>query len=727
MIGMGLSQILKRCTKGFRMMRSSKINTEKLVVERKNTTFKFKELLISNIDYIFLTILLLFHTTINYIWFKKDTLPPGWDQSGHLILSLKYIHVLTTPSLDVIPRLISVSNYYPPLFHISASPFYLLFGTSDDVACMSTIIFLGILIFSTYGIGKYIYNRNTGLLSAFLVSMYPIIFGENREYLIDIPVVALVALSIYVLLLTNNFKNKRYSIVFGITLGLGMLTKWTFIFFVIGPFCYVLFRSFTWNLSFWTIKRLIFLGKVKKPFILCCFSGIAFGLFSWAYVKAVFEKNFILDTWILLYALLLGVIISLLIWVVFSWVVSLITEEKFEKILQLDSYSFISSFILLLYFKQFFSYTVNFGYHLVIAFITLMILLKFYFLKDHLIGSLKYLFGYQYQKVYSNKNLITLNILISVLLGILIMSIWYFPNFAPVLYFLSSSSAGGVLEGDPPIFTLKSVLYYLFNLINHQIFLPCFIFFLIGFIYMIKTKDKNKAILLLWIILPYLIFTFTSNKDIRYTMPFLPAIAVISTSWISMIGSKKAKSIIIVSLLIIATFQFIAITNGIDAIQHQKVIKTPLYDIKIYSQHVHITHPPVEQNWKIQEILRYITNKSKNMSQNYHCVVGIVPNAYRFQQGAFEYYTLLEKLPLHIIGVGRSPNFYGEVFMCDYVVTKTGDQGPGFTTKYIIRTMDMLKSPPKEFNETFKIVKEYNLPDGSIAKIYKRMEPRKIV
>ena len=694
------------------------INTEKLVVERE----KIQSL--NLIDYILLTILLLFHATNNYIWLKKDTLPPGWDQAAHLILSLEYFHALTTPSLDVIPRLFSVSNYYPPLFHISASPFYLLFGTSDDIACMSAIIFLGILIFSTYGIGKRIYNRNTGLLSAFLVSMYPIIFGETREYLIDIPVVAMVALSIYVLLLSNNFKNKRYSILFGITLGLGMLTKWTFIFFIIGPFCYVLFRSFTWNFSFGTIKRLNFFCKVKKPFILCCFSGIAFGLFSWAYVKAVFEKNFILDTWILLCALL-GVIISLLIWVVFSWLISLITEEEFEKILQLDSYSFLSGFILLLYFKQFFSYTVNFGYYPVIAFITLMILLKFYFLKDYLIESLKYLFGYQYQKVYSDKNLITSNILILILLGILIMSIWYFPNFAPVYTSLSSFSAGGVIEGDPPIFSLNSVLYYLFNLINNQIFLPCFIFFLIGFIYTIKTKDKNKAILLLWIFLPYLIFTFLSNKDVRYTMPFLPPIAIISTSWISKIRNKKMKSVIIASILIITFFQFVAITNGIDAIPHQKVIKTPFCNINIYSQHVHITHPSVEQNWKIQEILRYI-NESKNKNQGYQHV-GIVPNAYRFQPGAFEYYTMLKKLPFHIRGVGRSSNFYNDVFACDYIVTKTGDQGPGFTTKYILKTMDMLKSPPKEFNETFKIVKEYNLPDGSIAKIYERREPKKTV
>jgi|GEM_PF-2557381 len=195
-------------------------------------------------------------------WLKAETLPPGWDESLHLTKSLDYYNILTNPGLDMISNLIQVDNYYPPFYHFSTVLSYLLFGTSMHAAISINIFYFGILLFSAYGIGKHLYNKETGLLAAAFLSLYPSIVGMRRFYLIEIALIATVALSIYMLLLSDHFRNRKYSIAFGISCAVSILTKWTAAFFIIGPLGFVLYESFIKNGSF--IKR-----SAKKTCIHC--------------------------------------------------------------------------------------------------------------------------------------------------------------------------------------------------------------------------------------------------------------------------------------------------------------------------------------------------------------------------------------------------------------------------------------------------------------------------
>jgi len=186
----------------------------------------------------------LINAIYNYLYFKKDTMPQAWDESTHLMQSLSYYYVLTHPTLDMIGKLIQVDTYYPPFYHFSTSILYLFFGTSDITARMINTVYLGILVFSVYGIGKQLFNKDTGLISALLVMLYPQLFSIQRGYLIELALVATVTLTIYLLLLTNNFRNFKYSIAFGAALAVSMLTKWTAIFFIIGPIAVVIYQGF---------------------------------------------------------------------------------------------------------------------------------------------------------------------------------------------------------------------------------------------------------------------------------------------------------------------------------------------------------------------------------------------------------------------------------------------------------------------------------------------------
>jgi len=244
--------------------------------------------------YLYLIILLLYgllHTTINIFWVQNNCLPPYFDPAHHLERSLEWHSAFndfsplsflqelrnfplvlqevydfyttqtfpaskydlpTNPFLSsllekFIPLWLIHSNYNPPLVYIMSSIIYGFFGTSYVASQLALTIFIFILLFSIYGIGKELYNEKIGFYAAILSMLYPGLYLFSREFFLDLPIVAMVSLSIFLLIKTNYFKNRFYSMFFGVSLALGMLTRWTFAVFIIGPLAYYLYKSGTKN------------------------------------------------------------------------------------------------------------------------------------------------------------------------------------------------------------------------------------------------------------------------------------------------------------------------------------------------------------------------------------------------------------------------------------------------------------------------------------------------
>lgn len=139
-------------------------------------------------------------------------------------------------------------SYYPPFFMLFPIPFLWLFGETLNVAIMSNIVYFSILIFSVYGIGRHVHSKKAGLLAAFIVSMFPSIYGFSRMFWMDFPLTSVVALSIFLLLKTELFTSRKYSILLGVVTGVGMLVKWTFVAYLLPPLIALL-------LNHWSNKK----------------------------------------------------------------------------------------------------------------------------------------------------------------------------------------------------------------------------------------------------------------------------------------------------------------------------------------------------------------------------------------------------------------------------------------------------------------------------------------
>ena len=203
--------------------------------------------------YIFAVLFLLLFQVLNNIHsLNVSPLAEGKDSLSHLTACLNLSHIFRDGAMSVfydssrnrLDNLIFGVIDYPPFFYASA--FLLdtvLGGWVPNAALYAGTVFLTILLISVYKIGSR-WGESTGLLAAFICSMYPMIFWASRHFSLELPLAAMTALSVWGMLAANCFSGTKNSVVLGIVLGLGMLTKQTFIVYVCGPLGIIIIKMF---------------------------------------------------------------------------------------------------------------------------------------------------------------------------------------------------------------------------------------------------------------------------------------------------------------------------------------------------------------------------------------------------------------------------------------------------------------------------------------------------
>jgi len=193
--------------------------------------------------YTFLFLILVFHAVNNYIWLALDNFPFGADELGHLENGITVSRIMRDPL-----GLFTLETVFPhklgPLHYFTSLALVLFFGYSHLAFMMTATAFFILLLTVVYLIGKELKDASTGLLAAFILSMYPIVFHFSRKYSYEMAMMATVALSIYSLFKINNFERRNYSLLLGLSIGLGFLAGPRTFIFVAGPLTYILIKAF---------------------------------------------------------------------------------------------------------------------------------------------------------------------------------------------------------------------------------------------------------------------------------------------------------------------------------------------------------------------------------------------------------------------------------------------------------------------------------------------------
>ena len=126
----------------------------------------------------------------------------------------------------------------PPLFRIITAFSFLIFGVSLKTAIMVNMLYLAILVYSTFLITRMLFSERAGLFAAFLVSVFPGIFAPARAFSYDLALAAVTIASQYVLL-KFGLRSLKTAFFTGLLLGTGVLTKFTFPLFVLPVFIHI--------------------------------------------------------------------------------------------------------------------------------------------------------------------------------------------------------------------------------------------------------------------------------------------------------------------------------------------------------------------------------------------------------------------------------------------------------------------------------------------------------
>jgi 4-amino-4-deoxy-L-arabinose transferase-like glycosyltransferase len=177
----------------------------------------------------------LYLVAANLIWIALDTRPPYWDMADKQTGALNIYDAVAASGIRSVAQIPFLTGSYPPFYHSIVAAFYAVFGRSIDAAQWANLPAIALLLLATYGIGRTVYKPFAAATGAVIVSFCPLLLWLSRETMVDYWLTSMVALAVWLLIRTKEFSNRKYAILFGIACGLGMLTKWTFVFFLILP------------------------------------------------------------------------------------------------------------------------------------------------------------------------------------------------------------------------------------------------------------------------------------------------------------------------------------------------------------------------------------------------------------------------------------------------------------------------------------------------------------
>lgn len=171
----------------------------------------------------------LFHVANNAYYLLTTDSPPNYDCGFHLQLSLHTYRAFTDfESENYLKGVYFATGFYPFFSYTAAVPFYAVLGLNQSAAIAGNLLFLALLILSTFFIGRRLHSPTAGFIAAGLISFFPFVFGVSRNYYIENGLLAVTALSFLCLLKSERFADRKWSLLFGLSIGLGMMTKWTF-------------------------------------------------------------------------------------------------------------------------------------------------------------------------------------------------------------------------------------------------------------------------------------------------------------------------------------------------------------------------------------------------------------------------------------------------------------------------------------------------------------------
>ena len=176
-------------------------------------------------------------------WVNRNIVLVGNDASGYLGTTVEYARLLTHLSPTTLFEAFTASEYRASGLFVAALPFYALFGVHMDSAQLVNVVALAVLIWACFELGRYAVGPGVGLMSALLVGLLPMVMAMARLFYAELPTATMAALSLVALVKSNGFHRRGWSLVWGASIGIGLLIKWSLPIYIFLPTLWFIWQS----------------------------------------------------------------------------------------------------------------------------------------------------------------------------------------------------------------------------------------------------------------------------------------------------------------------------------------------------------------------------------------------------------------------------------------------------------------------------------------------------
>jgi len=215
-------------------------------------------------------------------------------------------------------------------------------------------------------------------------------------------------------------------------------------------------------------------------------------------------------------------------------------------------------------------------------------------------------------------------------------------------------------------------MFYVKDLISHEVSFVFFILFIVSLIWFLLTKRNEKdqkAILLLWFFIPFLYHSLMLHeKETRFILPYLPAVAIISAACVDSIRQKGLRVSIICFLITAGLFQYYYLSFGM----RLSFAKLQI-DKDRYATYKDVVHEPAYQEKKFFDDVINIISPNIGIKEKPK-VLWLVDPPYQenFNKHVWNGIVWLGKLPINLklrnIGDDIVPDFLEFVWQADIVI-----------------------------------------------------------
>lgn len=207
------------------------------------------------------------------------------------------------------------------------------------------------------------------------------------------------------------------------------------------------------------------------------------------------------------------------------------------------------------------------------------------------------------------------NLTLAALAALAVAALWYAPHLQDVIEIYRANQAGAINENEAPLFSLMSNLFYIHGLLSPQMQMPLALLFLFGLLYSLRHYRRESLMLYLWLASGIGAFSLIANKDLRYTVPVLPAAALLSVCWVSNLdissARRRVKALKLAPVAAIACWALVSFYNAqfpqLFAAVGDWHWDTPKFRWMIFERHYFgFDHRPQAEDWAAPQLVRAI-------------------------------------------------------------------------------------------------------------------------